>query len=344
MRTPRRATSTTRLRSYATIQTHRNSSRSLTPTLSRIATFCGGPCHYFMTQASGWYKRRSISSIATRSSRTCSSDMSRPTDSVTEDFLLTLRLDRAGWRTVFLDEPLSVGLAPEGMKEYVTQRDRWCLGLMQILRSPLGPLSRGRLSLPLRVGLVDAFLYWSASFLFKLVCLLAPIVYWFTGMTPGTAPAADVVGHFLPYYSAVMITLYWATGGRVQPVLTDVSHVLTMPAAWRATVAGLLKPRGHLFAVTPKGGVRDQLLVQWRGLVGFGLLLGLTILGMLYGSLADFTPERQDAGPTAIVVFWSVYNIVVLLFAMAVCVEFPRYRGEERVTTTEPVQVSTGEY
>jgi len=33
-------------------------------------------------------------------------------------------------------------------------------------------LSRGRLSLPLRVGLVDAFLYWSVSFLFKLVCLL----------------------------------------------------------------------------------------------------------------------------------------------------------------------------
>src|SRR5580700_8149421 len=189
-----------------------------------------------------------------------------PTDSVTEDFLLTLRLDRAGWRTVFLDEPLSVGLAPEGMKEYVTQRDRWCLGLMQILRSPLGPLSRGRLSLPLRVGLVDAFLYWSASFLFKLVCLLAPIVYWFTGMTPGTAPAADVVGHFLPYYSAVMITLYWATGGLVQPVLTDVSHVLTMPAALRATVAGLLKPRGHLFKVTPKGGVRDRLLVQWRSI------------------------------------------------------------------------------
>ena len=34
-----------------------------------------------------------------------------PTDSVTEDFLLTLRLDRLGWRTVYLNEPLSVGLA-----------------------------------------------------------------------------------------------------------------------------------------------------------------------------------------------------------------------------------------
>ena len=265
-----------------------------------------------------------------------------PTDSVTEDFLLTLRLDQHGWRTVYLNERLSVGLAPEGMKEYITQRGRWCLGLMQIFRSASGPLSRGRLSLPLRVGLVDAFLYWSVSFLFKLVCLLAPIVYWFTGMTPGTAPAEDVLSHFLPYYAAVMMTLYWATGGLVQPVLTDVSHVLTMPAALKATLTGLLQPRGHSFKVTAKGGNRDRVLVQWPLIARFGLLLGLTIGGMLYGSLADYAPERQEAGSTAIVVFWSVYNIVVLLLAMAVCVEFPRYRGEERVATGERVRVSAG--
>jgi cellulose synthase (UDP-forming) len=265
-----------------------------------------------------------------------------PTDSVTEDFLLTLRLDRRGWRTVYLNERLSVGLAPEGMKEYITQRSRWCLGLMQIFRSATGPLSRGRLSLPLRVGLVDAFLYWSVSFLFKLVCLLAPIVYWFTGMTPGMAPAEDVLSHFLPYYAAVMMTLYWATGGLVQPVLTDVSHVLTMPAALKATLTGLLQPRGHSFKVTAKGGDRGRVLVQWPLIARFGLLLGLTIGGMLYGSLADYTPERQEAGSTAIVVFWSIYNIVVLLLAMAVCVEFPRYRGEERVATGERVRVSAG--
>src|SRR5207302_756516 len=101
------------------------------------------------------------------------------------------------------------------------------------------------------------------------LCLLVPIVYWFTGMTVGTAPASDVVSHFLPYYAAVMITLYWATGGLVQPVLTDVSHVLTMPAALRATVIGLLKPSGQAFTVTAKGGERDRLLVQWPMLARF---------------------------------------------------------------------------
>ena len=57
-----------------------------------------------------------------------------PTESVTEDFLLTLRLSENGWRTVYLNEPLTEGLAPEGLQEYIVQRGRWCLGMMQIVR------------------------------------------------------------------------------------------------------------------------------------------------------------------------------------------------------------------
>ena len=51
-----------------------------------------------------------------------------PTDSVTEDYLLTLRLREKGIRTIYLNEVLSLGLAPEGLKEYYGQRSRWCLG------------------------------------------------------------------------------------------------------------------------------------------------------------------------------------------------------------------------
>src|SRR5256885_8547160 len=53
------------------------------------------------------------------------------------------------------------------------------------------------------------------------------------------------------------------------------------------TVIGLLKPRGHKFKVTAKGGRRDRVLVQWGMIARFGLLVGLTLAGMLYGSLAE---------------------------------------------------------
>ena len=265
-----------------------------------------------------------------------------PTESVTEDFLITLKMHRGGWRTVYLNERLSTGLAPEGMKEYLTQRGRWCLGLMQILRSPLGPLSRRPLSLAYRIGLIDAFLYWGVSSLFKLFCLLAPIIYWFTGLTVGSPPASDVIYYFLPYYAAVMIALSWVTGGLVQPLLTDVAHILTMPEAIRATLSGLLKPRGQTFKVTAKGGQRDRIVVQWPIIWRFGLLAGLTIAGMLYGSVADFLPNRQAPDANAVIVFWSAYNVIVLLLAMAVCVELPRFR-DERFPTSERVQVCVGD-
>jgi cellulose synthase (UDP-forming) len=266
-----------------------------------------------------------------------------PIDSVTEDFLVTLHLDRAGWRTIYLNERLSAGLAPEGMKEYTTQRGRWCLGLMQILRSPIGPLSRGRLSFSYRFGLIDAFFYWVASSAFKLFCLLAPIVFWFTGLTVGAANSAELIDHFLPYYAAVMLTLYWITGGLIQPVLTDVCHILTMPAALKGAVTGLIRPRGQQFMVTAKGVMRNRVVVQWPMVARYGVLIALTIGGMLYAAMADYTPERLAPDLNAIVLFWSAYNVVVLLLAMAVCVELPRYRREERFSTSEPVEVSIGD-
>ena len=51
-----------------------------------------------------------------------------------------LRIGNA-WHTV--GPALVLGLAPEGLKEYVVQRSRWALGFAQICRSELGPLRRG---------------------------------------------------------------------------------------------------------------------------------------------------------------------------------------------------------
>ncbi len=72
-----------------------------------------------------------------------------PTDSVTEDYLVSLRLREKGFRTVYLNEILSLGLAPEGLAEYTGQRSRWCLGFVQICRGPSGPLKWGN-GLPTR--------------------------------------------------------------------------------------------------------------------------------------------------------------------------------------------------
>jgi cellulose synthase (UDP-forming) len=114
--------------------------------------------------------------------------------------------------------------------------------------------------------------------------------------------------------------------------------------ALRATLIGLFKPGGQPFNVTAKGGRRDQLIISWRMVGRFGLLAGLTLIGMLYGSLADFAPSHVRFDAKVMNLAWSVYNVVVLLMATSVCIELPRYRREERFTTSELVHVRAGDF
>lgn len=55
------------------------------------------------------------------------------TETITEDMHTTLKLIRAGWRTVYHHQTLAFGLAPSTPDQYLLQRRRWGMGAMQIL-------------------------------------------------------------------------------------------------------------------------------------------------------------------------------------------------------------------
>jgi cellulose synthase (UDP-forming) len=260
-----------------------------------------------------------------------------PTDSVTEDYLLSMRLKRIGFRTVYLNEKLSLGLAPEGLREYVTQRGRWCLGFMQILRGPDGPLKFDNgLTLADRIGLIDSFLYWSVSYMFRIACLLIPILYMVFGIQAVDASFEDGLSHFLPYYIAQIATIAWISGGRVVPILTDVSQLLAAREILGSVFVGLFRPKGHKFAVTAKGGDRSKVIVQWKLI---GIICAILMLNIA-GVILTFTGNHSLLESSAVALFWTWYNIVMLLTAIACCVEQPRYRASERLPCAEPVQVT----
>ena len=218
-----------------------------------------------------------------------------PTDSVTEDFLITLRLQEAGWRTVYLNEPLTEGLAPEGVVEYVVQRTRWCLGLIQIVRGPSGPLTRNNLRLIDRFSLIDSFLFWSTTYVFRLACLLIPLLYWYAGVTAVNAPLTGVLFYFVPFYIFSMAAMRWISGGVMLPVLQDVSQIIGAPQIVRAVWTGLVRPHGQPFKVTDKGGDRTRTIVQWGLLRPLAIIFVLTLIGVFFTSATDIEFDR-DAG------------------------------------------------
>ena len=247
-----------------------------------------------------------------------------PTESITEDFMMTLALQDKGWRTVYLNEPLTEGLAPEGLKEYVTQRARWCLGLMQITRSRLGPLSRNNLRLRDRWSVIDSVFYWLTTFSFRIAALTYPLLYWFFNITVVDASVPDVLSYFATYFVWVIMSLNILTRGLVVPIVNDVSQLIGAIPIARAAIVGLIKPQGHPFTVTAKGGDRSKITVQWRLMWPFLILLGLTIIALLLALFSDRF-AYYDAGDGKIVIlFWTIYNAFVLSVTLLACVELPR--------------------
>ena len=247
------------------------------------------------------------------------------TESVTEDFMLTLALRDGGWSTVYLAEPLTEGLAPEGLREYVTQRARWCLGLMQIARSSLGPFARGTgLRLRDRWSVVDSVLYWTTTFPFRLAAIVFPLLYWYFNVTVVDAALTEVIGYFGAYYVWIIVALNLLSRGMVVPILNDVSQLLGAIPISRAAVAGLFRPQGHPFSVTAKGGDRSRVVIQWRMMLPFLAIFALTLAGLCLGIVSDRFAFNDAGDGKWVILFWSVYNLVVLFVTCLACIELPR--------------------
>jgi len=265
-----------------------------------------------------------------------------PTDSVTEDFLLTVRFRERGYKTLYLNEKLSVGLAPEGINEYATQRSRWCLGLVQICRGRSGPFRIGNgLPLSFRISLIETFLYWGPSFLFRMFCMLAPTLFFLFDIRMVQANLSDAIVHFAPMVITQVAVTTWLGGGRMLPLIADVYQMLVAPEIIAVVVSTLIRPSGRKFKVTAKGIHYAGLNVHWRLLCRFLALASITVLGLAKVFAFDNSDLIEDGG--ALNLFWAWYNLLVLTICCLVCVEQPRRRTDERFSTREKVRIKIGD-
>ena len=108
------------------------------------------------------------------------------------------------------------------------------------------------------------------------------------------------------------------------PILNDISQLV---GAWEISVSaitGLIWPRGHAFKVTMKGGDRRKAVVQWPLMRRFLVLFVATVLGLLVGLISEGFFEARAGEGKAVILFWTLYNLLVLAGTIIVCVELPR--------------------
>ncbi|HET7686758.1 MAG TPA: glycosyltransferase [Candidatus Limnocylindria bacterium] len=249
-------------------------------------------------------------------------------ETITEDIHTTIRLHRAGWKSVYHNEVLARGLAADNAAQYQLQRNRWGTGAMQVLKVE-NPLIVPGLSFRQRLAYASTLLGWFDAWR-TLGFLLLPAAVLLTGQIPILADGLTFALFFGATYALQQLALYRLGRGAYRPVLSILFELVRMTPNLRATLT-LITTRVPRFAVTPKGRtgeargrvpapapLRAVLAISFVALVVFAL--------SLLGALPITYPEPWAAwGACA----WLVVNAGLVWLAIR-RVRSLRFAGERR--------------
>ncbi len=221
-----------------------------------------------------------------------------PTNSLTEDFELSIKLHEAGWESRYVPEVLAAGIGPEDMGSYSAQQLRWARGCL----SSVPRILTARLPLRLRLNYLLSAAHWLTGWTL-LIYMIFPVVRILTGAQPLEVASADqFLFYWLPYFAGGMMTVNLVSGGCYR----FSAYALMAANFWVhivATVLTVLRRKGK-FVVTPKEGVTGrQIRPVAAPLAAFAILAGVS----LFGLIRDQTPATLNN-----VAFASVHMTVML--------------------------------
>lgn len=260
-----------------------------------------------------------------------------PTSSITEDILTSVVMLQEGYRTVFLNERLARGLAPEGLNAMYVQRARWARGGIQLLFLPEGPVRAKGLSLIQRLFFMP--FAWIISPLGLVIMTLGPILFMWCGLVAvPTATGEELIYYQVPMLIASLYANRLLARVKRNPFIALAHQTFMAFRLVPAVVHSLLWPFAVGFKVTPKGKLAQGLAADSRAiLISVGTIVA-TISGIIINQLPDFERVPPDAFLTPSII-WGSISVLTMTLCLLMAFEFPRERGEERFEIGEQHQI-----
>ena len=251
------------------------------------------------------------------------------TGSITEDMATALRLHSLGFRSVYHNEILAQGLAPEDLGTSLKQRLRWAQGTIQVFVKE-NPLFLKGLSFPQRLMYFATIFSYFSGF-FNLMLIIAPIIWFFTGIAPVAAWNMDLFFHLMPFLLLNRLAFMLVSKGFA--VWRSEQYNLALFPLWIKAVFSVLAKKSPTFVVTAKQRQNGTYLrLVWPQI----LMIGATVCGIAF---AGFSLINGRGGYYAIGyfinVFWGIYNCVLLFSVVRAAVYQPPSGWSVRVPTFE---------
>lgn len=257
-------------------------------------------------------------------------------ETVTEDAHTSLRLQRKGWGSAYINMPLIGGLATATISDHITQRIRWARGMVQILRRE-NPLFASGLSFAQRLCYFNCMIHFLYS-LPRLVFLTSPLIFLLLERNNLYGYVFAILAYGFPHLMLAMLT-----NSRIQrrfrhSFWNEVYECVLSPYILLPTLAALINPRWGKFNVTPKARSVAESYLDWRVASPFLILLALNFAGVVTG-IRRLLGETEMFGPIFVNVLWAAVNILTLGAAVAACYERRQLRRTNRVAVSRPAAI-----
>ena len=266
------------------------------------------------------------------------------TETITEDFHTSIRLNSKGWKIKYHDEALAFGVAPQSFHAFNVQRLRWAQGAMQIFRSKDNPLIAPGLSLKQRLSHFSSiFTYFDAYQ--KLFYFLTPIIILLTGILPIRVRSLEFLIHWFPFILLSSLANISLGRGYFRYIDTEKYNMLKMFTFIKASMF-LLWPKDLVFRVTPKKADESIIRKDRSELLLHIILIGIILLSISVGFSNLFWKSFYPADRVSIfiAIFWSIYNLVMLIVTILYIINRHYYRQEYRFPVKVKLQIEVSSY
>lgn len=259
-----------------------------------------------------------------------------PTGAAIEDLHLSFRLLADGWVTRWLAEVLANGMSAETVSEFVGQRMRWAVGSAQCLFMPWGPLGRNKLTLAQRLHYLSTVHYW-INLIFVPLLVLAPPIYWFTGVPAFFTTLNGWVHYLIPCIMVRASYMSWVSEGTLIPFWKTLQLVYSADTTLSLLNLFTLR-RVRAKRATRKGLGASRPAVDRHIVALLCGCLALNVIGLWWGLVSNRS-MLLDSEANQLNAIWGVYSIICVAIALLLCIEVPRWREDERFQASEPIEI-----
>ena len=248
------------------------------------------------------------------------------TEAITEDFATGILIQKAGFVSLGIGEPLASGMSATDLQGLIQQRIRWARGVIATGRKMHIFTSRN-LSFSQKMNYWASIWYWYAP-IKRIIYIMAPILYAAFGFMVFKCTLPQVLLFWLPMFVTSNISLKRLSGNIRTTKWTSIYETVLFPYMLLPILLESVGITLKKFKVTKKVEQKNQKGKNLVYMIPFLILTILSAIGIVRCILIMF--DSGSFGPI-VALFWLLYNLFLLVMSLFFVDGRVPYRKAERI-------------